>query len=82
MLLTASAVEAHSLSAARADSAIAPRQPRKIDQLMPIVAEIEQIPSRRNSRLKSRAQISADRGDGSSSDAEKFALRNQRATIA
>jgi len=48
------------------------RRPRKIDQLMPIVAEIEQIPSRRNSRLKSRAQYLMDWGDGSSSHAEKI----------
>jgi hypothetical protein len=81
MLLTASAVEADGLSQPSRQR-YRGRRPRKIDQLMPIVAEIEQIPSRRNSRLKSRAQISADRGDGSSSHAEKFALRNQRATIA
>jgi hypothetical protein len=33
------------------------RRPRKTDQLVLIVSEIEQVPSRRNSRLKSRAQI-------------------------
>jgi hypothetical protein len=33
------------------------RRPGKIDQLVPIVVEIEHVPSRRNSRLNSRAQI-------------------------
>jgi hypothetical protein len=39
---------------------IAPLSPQisEIDQLMPIVAETEQIPNRRNSPLNSRAQIS------------------------
>jgi len=34
----------------------------KIDQLIPIVAETEQIPNRQNSRLKSRPQISDGSG--------------------
>jgi hypothetical protein len=61
MLLTASAVEADGLLQPSRQR-YRGRRPRKIDQLMPIVAEIEQIPSRRNSRLKSRAQISDGSG--------------------
>jgi len=34
----------------------------KIDQLIPIVAETEQIPNRQNSRLKSKPQISDGSG--------------------
>jgi hypothetical protein len=37
----------------------------KIDRLMPIVVEVEQIPNRRNSPLNSRARFSDDRGYGS-----------------
>ena len=82
MLLTASAVEADGLLQPSRQR-YRGRRPRKIDQLMPIVAEIEQISSRRNSRLKSRAQIS----DGSGRRfflvrRKKFALENQRVTIA
>jgi hypothetical protein len=55
---------------------------KKIDRLIPIVAETEQIVDRRNWYLKSRAQIS----DGSARRffvvRRKIALLNQRVTIA
>jgi hypothetical protein len=44
----------------------------KIDRLMPIVADTEQIPNRPNFRLKSKAQIFDGSGDGSLPCMEKL----------
>jgi hypothetical protein len=61
MLLKAIAVEADGLFTGGPTTLSRPTT-SKIDQLMPIVAETEQIPNRRNSLLKSRAQISDGSG--------------------
>jgi hypothetical protein len=61
MLLKAIAVEADGLFTAELITLSWPTT-SKIDQLIPIVAETEQIPNRRNSPLNSRAQISDGSG--------------------
>jgi hypothetical protein len=54
----------------------------KIDRLMPIVSETEQIPPRPNFPLKSKARIFDGSGDGSLSRMEKIAVLDQRVLIA
>jgi hypothetical protein len=55
---------------------------RKIDRLMPIVVETEQIPNRRNSLSIQERDFLTDRGDGSSLRVKKIARTIQRVIMA
>jgi hypothetical protein len=66
---------------ARRDDTVLHWDSGEIDQSIPIVAETEHIPNRRNSRLKSRAQISDGSARRFSSCAEKLTLLDQCVTL-